>query len=128
MSDASVALKSLSNSAVVCSCCGELKTLDHYRVIPKASSGRSSVCTACERKKRMETRRRRQLEGKEITAVVNGRRLTQVTKGYDSAGITDDRFCGIRTCELLAELEARGYRWDSMWLEKVEVVKVRVIR
>lgn len=116
-----------SNHAKVCSACGVYKTEDHFRRVG-FTGALSSMCKACEAEKRRRTVAQKQSEAKELSVELNGRKLTQVTRATDSRGITDERFRGVKSCELLAELEARGYKWDNMWLEKVEVYKLKVVR
>lgn len=115
------------NHAKVCSACGVYKTEDHFRRVG-FTGALSGMCKACEAEKRRRTVAQKQSEAKELSVELNGRKLTQVTRATDSRGITDERFCGVKSCELLAELEARGYKWDNMWLEKVEVYKLKVVR
>lgn len=109
----SVSVSIQGNHAKICSACGVYKTEDHFRRVG-FTGALSSMCKAC--------------EAKELSVELNGRKLTQVTRATDSRGITDERFRGVKSCELLAELEARGYKWDNMWLEKVEVYKLKVVR
>lgn len=116
-----------SNHAKTCSACGVYKTEDHFRRVG-FTGALSSMCKACEAEKRRRTVAQKQSEAKELSVELNGRKLTQVTRATDSRGITDERFRGVKSCELLAELEARGYKWDNMWLEKVEVYKLKVVR
>lgn len=115
------------NHAKVCSACGTYKTEDHFRRVG-FTGALSSMCKACEAEKRRRTVAQKQSKVKELSVELNGRKLTQVTRATDSRGITDERFRGVKSCELLAELEARGYKWDNMWLEKVEVRKLKVVR
>ena len=123
----SVSIK--GNHAKICSSCGTYKTEDHFRRVG-FTGALSSMCKACEAQKRRRTVAQKQAEAKakELSVELNGRKLTQVTRATDSRGITDERFRGVKSCELLAELEARGYKWDNMWLEKVEVYKLKVVR
>lgn len=115
------------NHAKTCSVCGTLKTEDNFRRI--GFTGKlSGVCKECERKKRNATIQSKKLYVEEVSVEVNGRHLKRVTRATDSRGITSDKFCGITTRELLSELEARGYKWDNMWLEKVEVHRLQVLR
>ena len=56
-------------------------------------------------------------------------RQTSSNRGGQSATARDcmarsnEKFSGITSRELLEELKARGYKWDNVWLEKVEVKK-----
>lgn len=112
-----------SNHAKVCSVCGEYKTEDHFRRIGFTGS-LSRMCKDCEAEKRRRTVAQKKSEAKELSVELNGCKLTQVTRATDSRGITDDRFRGVKS----RELEARGYKWDNMWLERVEVYKLKVVR
>lgn len=54
---------------------------------------------------------------------------TSSTRGGQSATASDrtaksnDKFAGITSREMLEELQARGYKWNSLWLEKVKIEK-----
>lgn len=45
---------------------------------------------------------------------------TSVCKALDKKG-ANPLFQGITSRELIEELQSRGYKWDSMWVEEVEV-------
>lgn len=40
--------------------------------------------------------------------------------------VSDDRFAGFTSRELLIELAARGYKWTDMYIEKRVVTRVKV--
>lgn len=56
-------------------------------------------------------------------------RQTSSNRGGQSASANDctaksnDKFAGITSREMLEELQARGYKWNSLWLEKVKIEK-----
>lgn len=41
----------------------------------------------------------------------------------DRTAKSNDKFAGITSREMLEELQARGYKWNSLWLEKVKIEK-----
>lgn len=107
-----------SNSVQQCKVCGEYQTLDHFR--PTRWGGVTTVCNSCMTSRRFATLQQR----KDVS--LGGKSLVRYASGKDSHGVSDPKFEGFTSRELLLELQSRGYRWDSMWLEKVEVVKAKV--
>lgn len=48
------------------------------------------------------------------------------TAATDFKGVTNEKFNGISSRELLLELQGRGYKWSDMYVERTEIVKCRV--
>lgn len=102
----------MNNEAKTCKVCGRLLTLDHYRKTAFAPNG-VSACKECEGKKRSE------IWAAKRAAIGGGQSAT----ARDCMARSNEKFSGITSRELLEELKARGYKWDNVWLEKVEVKK-----
>lgn len=47
----------------------------------------------------------------------------QSATASDRTAKSNDKFAGITSREMLEELQARGYKWNSLWLEKVKIEK-----
>lgn len=82
--------------------------------------GYATVCKACATAKRLATARKQ----KDLSLSAGS--VVRVASGCDRKGVTDACFEGVTSRRLLQELQARGYKWSDMWLERVEVVKARV--
>lgn len=109
---------SVENTVQKCHTCGELKTLDHFNVT--RWGGYVSVCKACITAKRLATAHKQ----KDLSLSTG--MVVRVASGRECKGVTDACFEGVTSRRLLQELQARGYKWSDMWLERVEVVKARV--
>lgn len=102
----------MDNEAKKCKVCGRLLTLDHYRKTAFAPNG-VSACKECEGKKRSE------IWAAKRAAIGGGQSAT----ASDRTAKSNDKFAGITSREILEELQARGYKWNSLWLEKVKIEK-----
>lgn len=116
-----------SNSVQKCKVCGQYLTMDHFRKIPWAKSGDAwfKTCNKCSAAKRVAAVKSTSKDRSFLSS--NGSVLKPVyTSASDVVAVSDDRFAGITSRELLVELAARGYKWTDMYIEKRVITRVKV--
>lgn len=116
-----------SNLVQKCKVCGQYLTMDHFRKISWAKSGDAwfKACNACSAAKRSATMKSASKDKSFLSS--NGSVLKPVyTSASDAVAVSDDRFAGFTSRELLVELAARGYKWTDMYIEKRVVTRVKV--
>lgn len=84
--------------------------------------GRMAVCKSCWTAEAVAGRRLAREKKMSSALVVR----SSTTTASDFKGVTNEKFNGISSRELLLELQGRGYKWSDMWVERTEIVKCRV--
>lgn len=104
----------------VCRRCGNEKPLTEFTTNKECKDGRGSYCKTCRNELAKQYYRNRRANMSNNMS--GGGIASDCIRANDRKGC-NPKFDGVTSRELINELKDRGYKWSSMWVEKVEVKK-----
>lgn len=103
----------------VCKRCGEEHPITEFGKNNQSKDGHHIYCRKCRNEMAKQYYRNRKANSSNN---YGGGICYNVIRTNDKKGV-NPKFEGVTSRELIQELSDRGYKWDSMWVEKVEVKK-----